>query len=227
MGKNMRKIIILTDAKAVLEKLSRSQITPTLPSAILDIKLKICLMTKQGYLIRLIWIPGHSNILGNNEADGLAKTARTQGTLCPNFKISYTNFICLAEQALYCKDNEKMESWVNQAGLGGYGLNTAFIMNYKKDELLITRGWSRENCVKYLRILAGKCADAKYLCMIKKRDSANCVCGYQNVNLEHTIWQCNQYAVARYQMLETLGAVGWAGPWKLSTLIMSIDVQKQ
>ena len=70
----------------------------------------------------------------------------------------------------------------------------------------------------YLRLLSGRCADPKYMYLIKKRDSPVCIYGFYEANLEHILCQCSQYAVARYTMLETLG---WESPLKLCYLLSS------
>ena len=74
---SLEKIIIVTDAKEVLEKIKKPTYESDNYSIILDIKLKILLQQKAGKRIVIVWVPRQS-VKGNIRADQIAKEERQE-----------------------------------------------------------------------------------------------------------------------------------------------------
>ena len=179
---NLKKVLILTDAKSVLKKLTCTSYKANSLPIILDIKLKTLLMAKKNSSKKFGWVPGHSGIEGNEEADRLSKEAWQTGENCLSYKTDYRNLLTWISQSFHENSHSILNRWVDQSGLGGFKDNTTLVKPIQ-NETDIIRGFKRDECVTYLRLLSGKCADLKYIERIGRRENSLCICGSADSNI--------------------------------------------
>ncbi|KAF4528966.1 hypothetical protein B566_EDAN011271 [Ephemera danica] len=74
-------LIFLSDSRAVLLAIQSQLFNAKTNWIIIEIKKNI--HTKKGIAIKLVWIPGHCNITGNDKADKIAKEEATSGNAFP------------------------------------------------------------------------------------------------------------------------------------------------
>jgi ribonuclease HI len=83
---------ILTDSKSVLQALQGNCLTSSTNWLIYDIKSRLQTGANLGKSIKLIWVPGHAEILGNEVADQKAKfMSKSQNII--NLPLPYTDII--------------------------------------------------------------------------------------------------------------------------------------
>jgi len=83
---------IFSDSKSVLDALSSFSLKSSSNYLIPFICDKFHMMTDNGFIIRLVWIPSHVGIPGNEKADSLAKQAATNSRK-PKFKSHTLTYI--------------------------------------------------------------------------------------------------------------------------------------
>jgi ribonuclease HI len=83
---------ILTDSKSVLQPLQGNCLTSSTNWLIYDIKSRLKTSESLGKNIKLIWIPEHAEILGNELADQKAKFMATSHNII-NLPLPYTDLI--------------------------------------------------------------------------------------------------------------------------------------
>ncbi|XP_050302810.1 uncharacterized protein LOC126740720 [Anthonomus grandis grandis] len=71
--KQIKKAIIFSDSLSAVTKLRSNLLSARIDRWIIITKQLISTTNEKGFDIQLAWIPGHENILGNSEADTLAK----------------------------------------------------------------------------------------------------------------------------------------------------------
>ena len=71
--KKWEKALILTDSLSAIISLFQNGLDSTMHPYIAEIKGKIYRLRQVGSDIKIMWIPGHKNIHGNEQADSLAK----------------------------------------------------------------------------------------------------------------------------------------------------------
>lgn len=95
---SLPRVTIISDSKNVLEALSNPQ--PKINNYLIPlIKAKLEAAQQRGTQIRLLWMPSHRGIRGNEIADSLAKRAIREG-ISPNFKVPFTNLFSYAKDKL-------------------------------------------------------------------------------------------------------------------------------
>ena len=89
-----KRIIIFSDSQASLKALSSPKVTSGLVAECLDALFALASLNK----VTLIWVPGHCCILGNEEADKLARQASAMPLLGPEPAVGIPR--CSATEAI-------------------------------------------------------------------------------------------------------------------------------
>lgn len=73
--RNFKKVLIITDSMSALEKITKWKISASNDHITLAIRDNILYLCNNSCNVKLVWVPSHTNIDGNDKADNLAKTA--------------------------------------------------------------------------------------------------------------------------------------------------------
>ncbi|XP_051159291.1 uncharacterized protein LOC127280379 [Leptopilina boulardi] len=99
INSNLSNTVIFTDSLSVLNNLASKNIYRIKSYIILTIRNRLNVLSKLNRPVTLVWIPGHTGIDGNEEADKAAKDASTEPVTL-NIPLSFTDFSCLARKQL-------------------------------------------------------------------------------------------------------------------------------
>ena len=158
------------------------------------------LIRRKGAKVSLNWVPGHTDVVGNELADSLAKEATT---LTP--ESDETSFA-----ALGCKINElRTVEW--NALLDQYDqIPNTNTTSYKKhfswklgSKLQLPTGTRRELASAFYQLKLGHGYLKSYLFRLGHSDSDRCRCGQKETS-EHLLLSCRKLQVARAKLLDEL-----------------------
>jgi len=107
-------IAICSDSQAALKALpaakSTSQLVLETMKALTELSIHNC--------VRLLWVPGHSDIVGNEEAEKLAKQAAAAEYIGPEPALGFSTFAIRdkVRQWALNEANEHYKHWLNTEG---------------------------------------------------------------------------------------------------------------
>ena len=89
-----KRILTCSDSQAALKALSGPKVTSRLVAECLDALFTLASLNE----VTLVWVPGHQGILGNEQADKLARQASAMPILVPEPALGIPK--CLAREAI-------------------------------------------------------------------------------------------------------------------------------
>ena len=105
------RFIVANDSLSALNKaLDSSRICTKTLNIVAETKVCLSSMAGEGFTVKLVWIPAHCNIPGNNKADSLAKIAALEGELS-DINLEYKNFLSVHRTACVSSWQER---WRNR-----------------------------------------------------------------------------------------------------------------
>lgn len=179
-----KKFAILTDSKSAVSRICRDGCHKEQDTISLQIRMWIMQCKEEGLEIKLIWIPSHTGIIGNDKADELAK----KGVIRINAeeKIDYQELLSRWKNLVWIKWNE---TWKNMTE--NKGKRYALVVKkpystpwYKEDKQL-----TRIEIVTFCRMRTQHCHTPQHLQRIGILDSDRCQCGEVG-NLQHILLEC-------------------------------------
>lgn len=176
-------IIIISDALSVLQNLKTNNYKSNNDYLICEIKkLYYDLTTKRQNTIKLLWIPAHKGITGNEVVDSLAKEATRTGILVP-LQIPIVEIFRHSKKFMYTKWEEYYNRKCQHTGK----------LYFKLNPKLTYRTWfsneSRSFISTVLRLRSGHCQIPVHLHKINILPSPNCLCGEEG-NMDHVLLGC-------------------------------------
>ena len=191
---------IYTDSQAAIKAINnpRRQSGQAIIKGFLDYTDNIA-KTNPQQKINITWIPGHSEIEGNEHADTEAKKAArnpqiSQPIKYKPLKSSRIQYIQLAAKEQWAKLwNEHTPT---SKALRRYSRHKGFIVGPKLYNSLP----NRHTTATIVQLRTGHCRLNKYLHGIGARNSPYCECGYGKETVEHYLLECNKYKKQRRQM---------------------------
>ena len=173
-------VIVFTDSLSALQSLESGKYENREMS---DIALSINhLIQKYGITITLQWIPGHSGIAGNEEADTLAKRGAAQPQ--PDVPVNQETVTKIIKSNL---KEEWIHDWsTNKTGRSLYNHMTS----PKRNDPI--KNLKRRDQSTIFRLRTGHIQLNGHLSRIKKNHPPQCpLCGYKNETVEHHLIYCN------------------------------------
>jgi len=206
---------IYSDSQAAGKSLSqpRKQSGQAIIKAILDSIDDISIKNPQSHL-EIIWIPGHQDIMGNEQADTEAKYAANNPTASPRFmhnplkslRVQQIKALAKAQWAKTWTDNTVMAKQLHRIMSRENKTEGSKIYNSLPN---------RRSCAMIVQLRTGHCSLNHYLHRFGIRYSPYCECGYGKETVEHFLLECKNYRAERKRLRENVGT----GQMKLTSLL--------
>lgn len=195
---NIPKAVIFSDSKSCLQAIIGNQFrAKNKHSLILLIKELLWKCKIRGLEISLCYIPGHSGIIGNEVADGLAKESTMSGSLL-HFKSYAIDLACYARSLL--KETWNSDWQISRLSTGShYGSIQPTIR--PKPWFFRFRGSSKRAASIICRLRLGHVCTPVFLNKIHVRDHSICECGIEEGSPDHIFFNCQKYSVSLYDIL--------------------------
>lgn len=152
-----------------------------------------------GLFVSFLWIPGHMGVVGNEEADQLAKEALQHTQIEIKIKISKSevkNIIAKETGRMWQREWDNGEKGRHMHNIQGCVGGTRNKFGNRRNDVVITR------------LRAGHCLLNQYKFRIGKHETGCCdKCG-KIETLEHVITECVAYDNQRYQLVQGLSIYG-------------------
>jgi ribonuclease HI len=205
---------ILTDSLSAIEALKSRKISIKTHPIVHVIKDTLWRLKDNGYYIRLMWIPSHCNITGNEEADRIAKQSTLNSQFSRAKPVVFDFFPKLRDSML----SNWQQRWdTDEMGRYAYSI-------YPHVGL---RPWffglefDRSAITKISRLISNHTRVKSHLNRIKIVSEAICSCGDGYETIDHLLWHCSLHQAARVNLLQKIGSVA------PSTSIRDILAQKK
>jgi len=187
--KNKTKII-LSDSLSAVQSLN-NKISHSKPELLCEV---VNLLKLHKNKIKVIWIPSHVGIAGNEQADLLAKSALGHENVDQTVKTELLDKLNTATDYVLSK---WQDMWVNSETGGNYRKiepNVSTKIKYKNKNRLTE--------TKITRLRLGKCCLAKYLKDIKSHETGLCSNCSVPETIEHYLMHCDKTKIKTELKLE-------------------------
>ncbi|KAL0858408.1 hypothetical protein ABMA27_012288 [Loxostege sticticalis] len=197
LSHKLNKSIIFTDSKSTLQAVSsnffRSKFIHPL---VLEIKKQLFECSRNDINVILIWIPGHSGILGNEQADLWAKQAVQSGS--PRKDIFVSDILPRASTDLAVS---WQESWDQSSLIKGRHYRSLqntipvrpwFFRHRDSDKLAVS---------VICRLRLGHACTPVFLQKLHIKDSSLCECGLDEGTPDHIFFGCAKFPISLYDIL--------------------------
>jgi len=179
--------VVFSDSKSALSALSRFPFKKNCEctSIIVMARQKLLDCVESGYSVSFVWIPSHSNIVGNEIADRLANEATGSGDLYP-FKNYTQDLVAISRVHLI---ESWREDWKNSTQIKG-----KYYHSVQPD--VLTRPWfskvrlGKRATSMIIRLRLGHMCNPAHLARIRVIDSSACECGEDVCDANHMILNC-------------------------------------
>lgn len=219
--KRKKKAIILTDSKSAIEKLNQNFINPEAETITLKTKTILIAAAQHNFDIRLAWIPGHSDIPGNEMADKLANIGRILN-VPKDVQLNKNHITTIIKKQI---TQEHHEAWKESLKIKGRWY--ALIQNsfpkslwFKEFEYI-----DRRQITNMIRMRSGHCLTNKYLHQIGIKESPNCECG-QMEDLNHMILECPINKIPNHDIYNELISHDTPAPLSMVTILRNLNSSK-
>ena len=154
-----------------------------------------------------MWIPGHADIEGNEQADAEAKRAARDATLSKPFKHRP-----LKSARVRTIKSEANIQWQKEWNNNTKAATTLRSIMKTKGALSGTKLYkaikSRNTVSTIARLRTGHCGLNDYLYKFNKRDSPYCECGHGKETVNHYLIECKRYSKERLKLRKNVGIGG-------------------
>jgi hypothetical protein len=216
-------VLICTDSKSLLATLENVQSANTKHCIISEILSTIQSLSHHSYVVRLLWVPSHINLQGNERADALAKLS-CNAPLAPGINTPVSDLIRLI----------KLDS------------HTAWDLNWRLKNLHKGKehaklfpdghlprktwfasfpGYSRDFYTSINRLRFAHAPTPERLFAWKLRPTPACPCTFSPGNLEHLLFACPLFAPSRQNLIACCQTLRVSQPNLLPKLLQSQNKQ--
>ena len=196
---NISKAAICTDSLSVL--MAALQYSPAKTKntnyLILEIKNKMKEAKERNIIIKLIWIPSHKGIVGNEKADLLAKSACTKGRSL-QIRLPFSDFM----EEIKLTNFKRSEKILKERGkMKGKNYFTKYYKSTKKPWFYQST-YPRYHIVTINRLRANHYNLSESLCRKRIVPSPRCECGCPKEDIEHVIVNCPRFNHERQTLIK-------------------------
>nr|CAH7757317.1 unnamed protein product [Callosobruchus chinensis] len=180
------KLAVITDSLSALQAIKKQGVDKNQDYITLSTRAEIIAASQQGD-IKLIWVPSHTGITGNDTADKLAQSGRNQNQIHQNNAVPSRSFLGLIKDQLW-------EQWAEnyKNGHQNKGQYYADIQpNPQKIPWFYNLRFSNRAMIStIIRMRTNHCCTPAHLNKIGTKEDPNCICGEYG-SLDHIIFNCN------------------------------------
>lgn len=200
---NQTNFLILTDSLSVLTALKNRVLKFNTNYLIFKIKQTLYHMYNNSKNVKFIWVPSHSGITGNEEADAAARgdpdEDHSQLQHIPYTDIHAPMKDCLGElfKAYYTQTSSEKGKWY-------YDIQKVPPAKPWYHKL---KGMSRSFIVTMNRMRFGHCQVKSHLYRLKMVNTSLCDCGVEEETLDHLVLRCGKHNIARLLMCSEISEI--------------------
>ena len=217
--RNDCEFIIFSDSMSALlalENNSKKKSSPLIES----LRQKLAHLSNSKVKIKLVWIPAHMGIMGNEIADINAKQGAISGELLDD-PVPFSDLFAIIKEK-YKKENENI--LINIGREKG-------ILYFENFYTKANKPWfynlnlSRKAVVSINRIRSGHTSLNSSLYRQKIVDTDRCKCGEDVDTIDHIFWRCKLYNSERDVMTKEIRKEYKRGPLSVINLLTSQNVK--
>lgn len=217
---NLKQVLICSDSKTALQMITSSSFSDKISYTALATKKKIIDLHNSGVDIKLVWVPSHTNILGNDKADMLAKSGIDSNRLIKS-KIDANNILPTVKENLWLQWQREWKQIGITKGRWYVGLQPDFpkITWFSKLPFI-----SRKHICTIIRIRTGHALTNQHKYKIGVVDSPYCECG-QIEDLNHIFFDCPINVLPDFDIYKSLISCKIPTPIDINTVISNLNFQ--
>lgn len=181
-SKNLKKCLIVSDSKGALEKITNWKNAGKNDHITLSIRANLIYLYENDFSVRLVWIPSHTNIYGNEQADYLARNSSERS---PIVRADVADFWPTFKRIVWERWKKR---WIEKMG------NRTFAQ-YVAPGSIGVKPWflgvdlTRGNIVTINRLRTQHCCSPVHLHRIHIRERDLCSCGERG-DITHIFFAC-------------------------------------
>lgn len=161
------------------------------------LKKELCHLNSQGYINKFIWVPAHSNIYGNEQADSLAKLGVRCGSMF-NRQISSSEYFTDLKQ--YSLNNWQLSWDFSDKGRWCHSI----LPNVSRFSWFKNFAVGRNFICTLSRLISNHYVCNSYLYRININDSNLCDCDVAYEDIDHIVFHCTRFAIPRIAFFRNL-----------------------
>ncbi|KAL0881953.1 hypothetical protein ABMA27_001708 [Loxostege sticticalis] len=194
------KVVIFTDSKSAIQHIAGCASGDQSTSLAYSILRKIVECQQKKIVLKIQWIPSHIGLHGNEEADRLARTAASDGSIVC-VKPIYSEILSKYK----AKTHNIFKEYFDERSLEKGIWYKTIQCQPPRIPWFTKQKMKRAFVVTALRLRSGHMPLNKFAHLMKKTDSPNCVVCNQIEDVQHILMECVQYRQNRLDLVARLG----------------------
>ncbi|XP_055630880.1 uncharacterized protein LOC129771355 isoform X1 [Toxorhynchites rutilus septentrionalis] len=190
---------IVTDSLSSVEAIRSVRPEKHSPYFLERIREILSALSRCCYVITFVWVPSHCSIPGNERADSLAKVGAIEGDIYQR-QIAFNEFYSLVRKNTIANWQRKWDE--DELGRWFHSIIPQVSLNPWFKSLELSRDFIRT----FSRLIS--CSLDALLFRFNLASNNLCVCGQGYRDIEHVVWSCEVYLVARSNLENSLRARG-------------------
>ncbi|CAK9832756.1 hypothetical protein ANTRET_LOCUS9540 [Anthophora retusa] len=169
---------------------------------------------------RIMWIPSHKGILGNEQADREAKEA-AQSAEIEVHSVPHTDIFPLLKQKI---DGNTYNQLTRQARFKGGSYFSKYYSGFNSHPWFHNKKLPRHFIVWINRVRSNHYNLKASLKRVNIVQNTGCQCGFPVEDIDHVLWDCTCYQKHRQKMVQRLGAKGLLPPYTIEMFLKGPNI---